>query len=141
MLYNGAVAQRNARERLAESGPSAVYPLDEKKAKRFGGAQTMLVPSPVQVRDAIAAIPHGSSKTVNDLRAELAQQAGAEVTCPRATTIGWLLVAEAAEEDRAEGASEVAPWWRVTREGKPEARLPGGVARHRALLADEGVRS
>jgi alkylated DNA nucleotide flippase Atl1 len=124
-----------ARERLANAGPPVVATLEAAKAARWNAA-TMLLPSPMQIRDAISAIPAGQSKTVLQVRKELAEQAGADVTCPRATTLGWLLVAEAAEED----PSDSTPWWRVTRERKPEARLPGGVSRHRELLLSEGVR-
>jgi alkylated DNA nucleotide flippase Atl1 len=133
------MAEQTARQRLAAGESPAIYPLDDAKAARLKG-RTMLIPSPLQVRDAIAAIPSGQPITVNDLRQTLAEASGAEVTCPRATTICWLLVAEAAEEDRAEGASDVTPWWRITRERKPDPRLPGGIANHRALLLNEGVR-
>jgi alkylated DNA nucleotide flippase Atl1 len=64
------------------------HPLEGAKAARFN-AKTVLIPSPMQVRDAIA---------------------------------------------------EVTPWWRVTKEGKPNPKMPGGIERHRALLLEEGVR-
>ena len=115
-----------------------VYTLDDAKAIRLGG-RTMVVPSPLEVQSAIASIPEGQSRTILDLRAALAEAAGAEVACPRATSIGWFLVAEAAEEERRAGVASVAPWWRVTRDRKPDPRLPGGAERHRALLGAEGV--
>ncbi len=106
-----------------------IYVLDDAKAKRLGG-RTMTVPTVDEVRAAIQAIPSGETRTVLVLRSELAQAAGAEIACPRATTVAWFAVA--AEDD--------APWWRVTRDGKPEPRLPGGVEAHRARLDEEGVR-
>ncbi|RYG44349.1 hypothetical protein EON79_15065 [bacterium] len=132
------MAPMTARQKIAEAGPSEVHTLDPAKAARFG-ARTMLIPSPGQVRDAIWTIPHGERKTVLELRQEMAEASGAEVTCPRATTLAWFLVAEAAEEERAAGASEVTPWWRVTRDGRPDPRLPGGAARHRELWESEGT--
>ncbi|AIE84002.1 MGMT family protein [Fimbriimonas ginsengisoli] len=128
-----------ARERLAAGDPPAVYTLDDAKAARLKG-RTMLIPSPMQVRDAIAAIPVGQSKTFGQLRADLARDSGADVTCPFAAGVFWRVVAEAAEEDRAEGATEVTPWWRVTRDGKPNPKLPGGESRHRELLGEEGIK-
>lgn len=130
--------EKSARDRIAEAPPSAVYTLDERKAARLKG-RTMLIPSPQAVRAAIAAIAPGSCVSADALRATLARDAGAEVTCPRAFTLAWLLVAEASDEARAVGEADATPWWRVTRDHAPEPRLPGGTARHRALLASEGV--
>jgi alkylated DNA nucleotide flippase Atl1 len=129
-----------ARQKLSGEDPPAVYTVEAAKAARFN-AKTMLIPSPMQVRDAIAEIPYGQTRTALQVRKQLAEASGAEVTCPRAMTICWLLVAEAAEEDRAENVAEVTPWWRVTKDGKPNPKLPGGAERHRALLIEEGVRT
>ena len=112
--------------------------LDPAKAARLK-ARTMLMPSPAQVRDAIATIPQGQSKTMRELRKELAAASGAEMTCPVAARTCWRIVAEAAEEDRADGITPVTPWWRVTKDCKPFSRLPGGEASHRARLSAEGV--
>ena len=124
-----------AKEKIDQAAPAFVAKLDGAKAAKWN-AETMLIPSPAMIREAIAAIPHGTTKTVVQIRQELAEANGADVTCPRATTIGWLLVAEAAEED----GSDVTPWWRLTRDGKPEPKLPGGRDGHRARLRDEGVK-
>ncbi len=115
-----------------------VAELEGEKAARFG-AKTMLIPSPLQLEDAISNISFGRTMTLKELRASLAKSAGADVTCPYSARICWELVAQAAEEDRAEGKTEVTPWWRVTKDGKPSAKLPGGEGRHRALLQAEGV--
>jgi alkylated DNA nucleotide flippase Atl1 len=124
-----------AKEKIAQAAPAFVAKLEGAKAEKWK-ADTMLIPSPAMIRDAIAGIPHGITKTVVQLRQELAEANGADVTCPRATTIGWLLVAEAAEED----GSDDTPWWRLTRDGKTEPKLPGGREGQRAKLAEEGVK-
>lgn len=112
--------------------------MDGEKAKRYGG-QTMLIPTPMQVKEAIEAIPEGSTKTIRDLRNELAQANGADVTCPLCAGIFWRIVAEAAEEDRQDGLSPISPYWRVTADGKPNPKLPGGFDRQIELLRSEGV--
>lgn len=119
---------------MLASEPPVVARLEGSKAARFA-AETMLIPSPLQMWEAIQTIPAGSSKSLLKLRKELAQTSGADVTCPRAAFLCWQLVAQASDEP----GGEVAPWWRLTKEGKPEKRLPGGEERHRALLAAEGV--
>ncbi len=116
-----------------------VAELTGEKAARFK-AKTMLIPSPLQVQGAIDQIPMGNTVTLLKLRQILAVDAGADVTCPYSARVGWELVAQAAEEDRSEGKMDVTPWWRVTKDGKPSAKTPGGEERHRALLLAEGVR-
>ena len=131
------MAELSARERMAGWGAPVVDTLEPAKAARLK-AKTMLMPSPNQVRDAIATIPAGQTKTLKEVRREIADASGADMTCPVAARQCWRLVAEAAEEDRADG-NKVAPWWRVTKDGKPDSRVPGGEANHRALLHAEGV--
>ena len=124
-----------AKEKIARTEPAFVAKLEGAKADRWK-AETMLIPSPAMIRDAIAGIPPGTTKTVVQLRHELAEANGADVTCPRATTFGWLLVAEAASGDD----GDTTPWWRVTRDGKPEPKLPGGRESQRERLAHEGIK-
>ncbi len=128
-----------ARQKLYCGKSPEVHELDPANAARFN-ARTLLIPSPLQVRDAIAAIPRGELKSFRELRYDLAQASGAEAACPLVTGILWRVVAEAAEEDRVGGAAEVTPWWRVTKDGRPNPKLPGGADRHRALLMEEGVK-
>jgi len=134
----GAQVSGSARQRMIEAAAPVVAELEGEKAARFG-AKTMLIPSPLQVAEAISNIPFGRSNTLKELRAQLAASAGADVTCPYTARICWELVAQVAEEDRVEGKTDVTPWWRVTKDRKPHARLPGGENRHRALLQAEGV--
>jgi alkylated DNA nucleotide flippase Atl1 len=95
----------------------------------------MLIPSAAQVRDAILKIQPGSSVTLNSIRRDLAKEAGMDITCSFGARTAWLAVAFASEEDE----SYAAPWWRVTREGSPYAKLPGGEEGHRDRLLAEGV--
>jgi alkylated DNA nucleotide flippase Atl1 len=132
------MADVSARQKIAEAAPGFVAQLEGEKAARFK-ADSMLIPSPIQIRDAIAAIPYGATKTVLEVRQELALANDAGVTCPFMMSVGWRLVAHAAEEDRTEGIADVTPWWRVTRDKKPDRKMPGGIENHRALLATEGT--
>lgn len=116
-----------------------VHVLDDVKAARMK-ARTMLIPHPSDVQRAISEIPAGETKSIRVLRTEMAHAAGADITCPMVAGIFWRVVADLAEEERAEGKAELAPWWRVTLDGKPNPKLPNGVEYHRALLAAEGVR-
>jgi hypothetical protein len=128
----------SARQRILDAPQSFVAELEPAKAARFKAA-TMLIPSPADIEKAIFSIPNGATQTLRQLRDTMAQAAKAGVTCPYAARVGWELVAQAAEEDRAAGKADVCPWWRVTKDGAPSAKTPGGIDNHRALLAGEGV--
>lgn len=132
------MARKTAREKMENGKAPFVAEMDEAKAARYQ-ASTMLIPTPVQVREAIRAIPAGQAVSLRVLGKDLARANKADITCPMCMGIFWRLTAEAAEEELAEGATEVAPWWRVTKDGKANPKLPGGESRHKSLLADEGV--
>ncbi len=127
-----------AREQISTAPASAVHVLDPEKAKRFN-ARTMLIPSPLDIRAALRSVSPGVTITVHEMKANLAESAGAECTCPFALGKGWQLVALAAEEDRASGEPEITPWWRMTVAGKPSPKMPGGVENHRLRMHEDGV--
>ena len=73
----------------------------------------MLIPTPRQVDNYIRSIPKGVSKTQQDMGAELAKEAGADVTCPMCTGIFVRISAEAAHEEMVAGKKAVTPFWRI----------------------------
>lgn len=103
-----------AREKLARDKQIKKVIMD----KAWGGikpGQTMLVATPLMVDAYIRDIPHGETKTIPQLRDDLATREGCAGTCPMSTAIFVRMVAEAALEDIADGktVSEVSPFWRV----------------------------
>jgi hypothetical protein len=89
----------------------------------------MLVPTPIQIKEYIEAIPRGEFKTVDQLKSELAKQNGAEVVCPLVTGISLRIISEAALEEHHEGKdlSTVTPFWRVLdAKSKAAAKLSCG---------------
>lgn len=104
--------------------------------------QLMLLPTAEQLDALIRTIPPGQAKTVVELRAMLAKQAQAEVTCPIVTGFCMRAVAEVAAEQLAAGAApgEVAPVWRVLDEKSPTlAKLEGDRSRLLKLRRAEGL--
>ena len=122
------MAKLSAKEIYDRSEPPMVYVLEPHKAQRLNG-KTMLVPSARQVAECIQGIELGKTLTIQQVRDQLAREAGAEITCPMVANKYWRIVAEL----------ELAPWWRVTVNGKPSPRMPGGIVEHRARLASEGI--
>ena len=120
-------------ERLAASNDIDIRPVPEGRRGMTPG-KLMLYPSAWMVNDAIRAIPEGDSVTPKELRARLARQYDVTYTCPVTTTMMLRVVAEAANEARANGAplAEVTPVWRVLNRSASALRQltfePGWVA-------------
>ena len=101
----------------------------------------MLIARPLDVDALVRRIRRGRVATMGQIRDRLAQDAGADFTCPLTTGIFLRLVAEAAEEDRCAGVARIAPYWRVIRDnGELIDKFPGGVASQAAMLKAEGFK-
>ena len=103
-----------AREKLAREKQIKKVVMD----KAWGGiqpGQTMLVATPLMVDAYIRSIPHGETKSIPEIRDDLAAKEGCAGTCPMSTSIFIRMVAEAALEDLSDGkpVAEVSPFWRV----------------------------
>ena len=83
---------------------------------------TMLVSSPHEINEYIRSIPFGDTRSINQLRAELAQKHGADATCPASTSIFLRIVAEAAYAELLSGQNPdgITPFWRLV---EPHSRL------------------
>ena len=108
------------------SNPNAV--------KRMGGVK-MLIAAPLQYNEAMAEIPTGRLTTADRIRARLAAQAGADVTCPLTAGIFINICAHASEER----TSDKIPWWRTLKaNGELNEKYPGSIDGQRFLLETEG---
>ena len=88
--------------------------------------QTMLLPSAEAVARQILAVPAGETRSLAELRAALAEQHGAEATCPVTTQRMIKVVAARSVADHQAGRKAV-PFWRVVDPDKPNGKkLPGG---------------
>lgn len=113
--------------------------LDEIKSKRMGGGTTNYIPSVKDVAGVINAIPKGQTKTIQDLRAELATLHKTDTACPAKVLKYWKWMANLPDELKEVYNKYDIPWWRVLKDGKPSRHMPGGVAQQKKLLASEGV--
>lgn len=124
-------------QKLRSAPAGSFHVLEPAKAKRLN-AKTMYIPSPLEVADAIRRIPRGETRTVSELRRQLASFGNAEIACPAATIKYWKWLAQVTEEIPSAGEYAI-PWWRVLKDGKPSRHMPGGLERQIALLQAEGV--
>lgn len=132
--FTSRVPWREKMERPQEPKLVRVPP----KITRFGKGM-MLIPTPRLVDAIIRTVPRGRLVTVGEIRRKLAADFSADVTCPLTTGIFIRIVAEAAEEDRANGRKRVVPYWRVIKDdGCLNPKFPGGVEQQARYLRSEG---
>ncbi len=100
----------------------------------------MLIPTPRQVDNYIKSIPKGTGKTPEDMAADLAKEAGADITCPMSTGIFVRIASEAAHEDMKVGMKGVTPFWRIIPpKAKVRMKLTFGEAIIDQLRKEEGL--
>ena len=86
----------------------------DKSFSDMSAGQKMLISSPENIAKYIYQIPLGSSKTIKEMRLELARNEGADNTCPLTTGIFLRRAIEDHEDDL--------PFWRVIDEHHPLIR-------------------
>lgn len=102
--------------------------------------KTMLIPSAWEIDAYIKQISKGKTITVGQIRKHFARQYKVDITCPLTTGIFLRLIAEYAEEQRAEGRKNITPYWRVTRDnGDMINKFPGGKEHQAVLLEKEAT--
>lgn len=122
-----------------ETAPAgSFHVLDDAKAARMR-ASTMYIPSPLDIAEAIRAIPQGHTRTLRDIRRDIAVAHHADITCPSRSTMYWKWLAHATEELAGVSSPFVIPWWRVLKDGKLNPQMPGGTTNHAMRLRAEGV--
>jgi len=109
-----------------------------KMSKRWGTG-TVVIPAPMEVDEVMRRVPEGKIITINEIRATLARKHKATIGCPITTGIFAWVAANAAEEQRQEGKSNITPYWRTLKTGGTiNPKYPGGVEAQKKLLEKEG---
>jgi len=121
-------------QKLDDGRTAEVKPLTRAYAGAPEGA-AMLVSTPREVESYMRRVPVGQTRTIRQMRDDLARAHGAEVTCPMSTSIFARIAAEAALEAAAVGlpVEEVTPFWRVI---GPETPLAGKLSCGAAFVAE-----
>ncbi len=134
-----ATARKTWREKLADDkGLPRVGKVTGKMSRRWGKG-VMVIPAPREVDALMRQVPKGRVVTINELRAALARNHGADFACPITTGIFSWIAAHAAAEDEAEGKRRFTPFWRTLKTGgEVNSKYPGGVAGVAKRLRAEG---
>ena len=125
-------------QKITTAPAGSFHVLEGAKAAKLR-AQTMYIPSPLDIAQAIQAIPHGQTRSLRDIRHDIAIAHHADITCPSRSTLYWKWLAQATAELDGAPSPYAVPWWRVLKEGKLNPQLPGGIAAQRARLQHEGI--
>ena len=106
--------------------------------RRWGGG-TCVIATPRLVDALMKKVPRGKVTTINEIRAALAKDHGAEIACPITTGIFASIAAHVAEEERGLRHPKSTPYWRTLKAGgEINPKYPGGVEAQKKLLQAEG---
>jgi hypothetical protein len=99
----------------------------EKPMPGMPAGSKLLISTPAEIDAWVRAVPVGETRSVAQLREDLAKKHGADGTCALTTGIFLRVVAELALEQLAADESNVTPFWRVVKPQSPLAKkLPNG---------------
>ena len=107
---------KTAAERLKESKPEKRVVLDKDFAGVKAG-QMLYVANPKVVDQYVRGIPAGQSRSIVQMREDLAKRRDADATCPVSTAIFLRISAQAAIDELEGGRpiKDIVPFWRVLR--------------------------
>lgn len=128
-------------EKLLGGKPAHVSPMT-KDMWGLSKGDPLFIATPVMVRDYMKRIRKGSSKTIEQMRAELATANKAASTCPMTASIFARIAAEAALEEMEAGkpADAITPFWRLIDAKSPIAKkLSCGTTFVAKMRAKEGI--
>lgn len=106
---------------------------------RKWGTGTVVIPAPVEVDQLMRKVSRGKLTTINEIRQALAVKHNATIGCPMTTGIFAWVAANAAEEQRQLGKTDITPYWRTLKvNGLINEKYPGGMEAQTVLLEQEG---
>ncbi len=115
-----------------------VVRLNEKQIAKFK-ANTLAIPSPLEVNELMSKVPKGKLNTINSMRVKIAKRHKADSGCPITTGIFVWISSYAAEESRDLGRKRITPYWRTLKNGgELNPKYPGGIKQQQSALESEG---
>lgn len=132
--------KKSWREKLADDKDlPKIFDSESHKMTAKWGKGKVVVGRPRDIDALMKKTPKGKLTTINELRAGLAKQHGAQFACQITTGIFAWIAANAAVEAQEEGKTRVTPYWRTLKAGaEVNPKYPGGVEAQRQLLEAEG---
>ncbi len=135
-----AYRKKTWREKYESSnGKPKVIALGARLPAAMGGG-TCVIATPKLVDALMKKVPRGKVTTINEIRAALAKEHGAEIACPITTGIFASIAAHVAEEDKAKRKRGATPYWRTLKAGgEINPKYPGGRGSTEEATASRGA--
>lgn len=110
-------------EKLASKNPAKTVVL-EKAVMGLPAGSKLFIAHPLMVKAYIEAIPPGETRTIPQMRDDLARENGADSTCALTSGIFSRIVAEAALDELRAGKdlAMITPFWRLIEPNSPAAK-------------------
>jgi alkylated DNA nucleotide flippase Atl1 len=106
---------------------------------KIWGTGILVIPAPIEVDQLMRKVPRGKVTTINEIRQALATKHQATIGCPMTTGIFAWIAANAAEEQKQLGKTDITPYWRTLKvKGLINEKYPGGFEAQTVLLEQEG---
>jgi hypothetical protein len=137
-----AKAKKTWVEKLRCEMQPEVKPLN-KAFSGFKVGDRLLIPTPLMVDAYVRSIPMGQTRTIKQMREDLAKTNEADVTCPLCAGIFSRIVSEAANEELQAGKAlnEVSPFWRILEpKGSLRKKISFDLSLADDLLASEAAK-
>jgi alkylated DNA nucleotide flippase Atl1 len=126
-------------EKLNDSKGCPKVSVIEGKLSTRWGTGTVVIPAPIEVDAYMRQVPKGKLTTINEIRQALAKKHHTTIGFPITTGIFAWIAANAAEEQKQEGKTDITPYWRTLKtKGIINEKYPGGVEAQTLLLRQEG---
>ena len=133
------MAKKTWREKLLDKKDLPKVVVLKENAQKHLQANTMAIPSPMEVYDIMARVPKGKLITIEEIRNIIALKHKADIGCPLTCGIFSWIAAHAAVEEGAKGKGEMMPYWRTLKtNGVLNPKYPGGSEEQKRLLKTEG---
>ncbi|MGE5575168.1 MAG: hypothetical protein ACM3UL_03435 [Ignavibacteria bacterium] len=126
-------------EKLNNSkGYPKVEEIKGRMSKKWG-IGIVVIRAPIEVDQLMRKVPKGKLTTINEIRQALATKHNATIGCPMTTGIFAWIAANAAEEQKQQGITEITPYWITLKvKGQINEKYPGGTEYQAQLLEQEG---
>jgi alkylated DNA nucleotide flippase Atl1 len=126
-------------EKLNDSHGGPKVSVINEKLRKAWGTGTVVIPAPIEVDAYMRQVPKGKLTTINEIRQALATRHHATIGCPITTGIFAWIAANAAEEQKQQGKTDITPYWRTLKvKGMINEKYPGGVDAQTLILQQEG---
>jgi alkylated DNA nucleotide flippase Atl1 len=133
------MGKKTWREKLLDKKDLPKVVVLKENAQKHLQANTMAIPSPLEVYDIMARVPKGKLITIEEIRKIIALKHKADIGCPLTCGIFSWIAAHAAVEEAAEGKRRIMPYWRTLKtNGVLNPKYPGGIEEQKRYLKAEG---